>query len=55
MDNLSNDTNVQDDHAEDKLTGSAVDAWCQIMLSLMSLTSYSSGRVGARWRNAFVG
>ena len=39
----------------DRLRGGKATAWCLIMLSLMSLTSYFSGRVGARWRNAFVG
>ncbi|MDA1050482.1 MAG: hypothetical protein O3C40_08375 [Planctomycetota bacterium] len=38
----------------DRLRGGKATAWCLIMLSLMSLTSYFSGRVGARWRNAFV-
>lgn len=39
----------------DRLRGGKATAWCLIMLSLMSLTSYFSGRVGTRWRNAFVG
>ncbi|HUG71594.1 MAG TPA: hypothetical protein VMM76_27875 [Pirellulaceae bacterium] len=39
----------------DRLRGGKATAWCLIMLSLMSLTSYFSGRVGVRWRNAFVG
>ena len=39
----------------DRLRGNKATAWCLIMLSLMSLTSYISGRVGARWRNTFVG
>ncbi|MEO8494742.1 MAG: hypothetical protein ABI614_06710 [Planctomycetota bacterium] len=38
----------------DRLRGGKATAWCLIMLSLLSLTSYFSGRVGARWRNAFV-
>ncbi|MBI2477856.1 MAG: hypothetical protein HYV60_04190 [Planctomycetia bacterium] len=39
----------------DRLRGGKATAWCLIMLSLMSLTSYFSGRVGARWRNTFIG
>jgi len=39
----------------DRLRGGKATAWCLIMLSLMSLTSYFSGHVAARWRNAFVG
>ena len=39
----------------DRLRGGKATAWCLIMLSLMSLTSYFSGRIGVRWRNAFVG
>ncbi|MBC8352260.1 MAG: hypothetical protein H8E66_09740 [Planctomycetes bacterium] len=39
----------------DRLRGGKATAWCLIMLSLMSLTSYFSGRVGARWRSSFVG
>jgi hypothetical protein len=38
----------------DRLRGGKATAWCLIMLSLMSLTSYFSGRVGARWRSAFI-
>lgn len=38
----------------DRVHGGKATAWCLIMLSLMSLTSYFSGRVGVRWRNAFV-
>ena len=37
----------------DRLRGGKATAWCLIMLSLMSLISYFSGRVGVRWRNAF--
>jgi hypothetical protein len=39
----------------DRLRGGKATAWCLIMLSLMSLTSYFSGRIGAQWRSAFVG
>ncbi|MEX0818388.1 MAG: hypothetical protein WD070_02310 [Pirellulaceae bacterium] len=38
----------------DRLRGGKATAWCLIMLSLMSLTSYFSGRLGVRWRNSFV-
>jgi hypothetical protein len=53
---LSNDQGhfVQILDLADRLRGGKATAWCLIMLSLMSLTSYFSGRVGARWRNAFV-
>ncbi|MCA9122040.1 MAG: hypothetical protein H6822_12200 [Planctomycetaceae bacterium] len=38
----------------DRLRGGKATLWCLIMLSLMSLISYFSGRVGVRWRSVFV-